>query len=69
MLGIKIRLEADLRLGPRVLFVVKWRAIRGPFLSVGWEEGGGMFLMASVMVGCLDALLTASWEGLSGMLP
>ena len=28
-----------------------------------------MFPMASVMVGCLDALLTAGGEGLSEMLP
>ncbi len=28
-----------------------------------------MFFMASVMVSCLDALLTVRGEGLSGMLP
>ena len=43
--------------------------MRGPSLSVGREEGGWMFPMASVMVGCLDALLTARGEGLSGRLP
>jgi hypothetical protein len=43
--------------------------MRVPALSVGWEVGGGMFLMASVMVGCRDAMLIARGEGLSGRLP
>ena len=69
MVGAVFRLEAALRLGPRLLFVLKWRAMRGPVLIVGREEGGGMFPMASVMVGCLDALLTTRGEDLSGRLP
>ncbi len=69
IVGVEFRLEVALRLGPRFLFVLKWRAMRGPFLSVGREGGGMMFPMASMMVGCLDALLTARGEGLSGMLP
>jgi len=68
MVGADLRLEAALRLGPRVLFVLKWRTMRGPSLRVGREGGGGMFPMASAMVGCLDALLTARGEGLFGML-
>ncbi len=42
--------------------------MRVPILTVGWEAGGGMSLMASVMVGCLDAALTAGDEGRSGRL-
>ena len=38
-------------------------------LSIGWEVEGGMFPMASVMVGCRDAMLTARGEDLSGSLP
>ena len=39
-----------------------------PSLRVDLAGWGGMFPMASVMVSCLDALLTARGEGLSGML-
>ena len=68
MVSADFRLEAAFRLGPRILFVLKWRTMRGPSLRVGREGGGGMFPMASAMVGCLDALLTARGEGLSWML-
>ncbi len=67
--GAVFRLQSALRLGPLFLFGLKWRAMRGPALSVGREEGGGMLPMASVMVGCLDALLTIRGEGMSGRLP
>ncbi len=69
MVGAAFRLEAGLRLGPFFLFVLKWRTMRVPSLSVGWEVGGGMFPMASVMVDCRDAMLTARGEGLFGRLP
>jgi hypothetical protein len=60
-------LEVAFLLGPRVLFVLKWRTMRVPSVRVG-REVEGMFLMASSMVGCLEAVLTARGEGLSGML-
>ncbi len=69
MVGVSFRLEAVLRLGPFFLLVLKWRKMRGPSMSVGWEVKGGMFPMASVMVGWRDALLTARGEGPSGRLP
>ncbi len=69
MVGAGFRLEAGLRLGHFFLFVVKWRTMRVPSLSVHWEVGGEMFPMASVMVSYLDAMLTARGEGLSMMLP
>ena len=40
MIGAVFRLGAVLRLGPRFLFVLKWRAMRGPSLTVGREGGG-----------------------------
>ena len=43
--------------------------MREPSLSVGGEVGGGILPMASVMVGCRDALLTARGEGPSRRLP
>jgi hypothetical protein len=43
--------------------------MRVPAMSVGWEVGCRMFPMASVMVGCRDALLIARGEGLAGRLP
>ena len=55
MVGAGFRLEAGLRLGPFFLLVSKWRTMRVPAMSVSWEAGGGMFPMASVLVGCLDA--------------
>ena len=69
MVGVGFRLEAGLRLGPFFLFVLKWRTMRVPSLFVGWEVEGGMFPMASIMVGCRDAMLTARGEGLSRRLP
>jgi hypothetical protein len=69
IIGAGFRLEAGLRLGPFFLLVLKWRTMRVPALFVSWEEGGGMFPMASVMVGCRDAPLTARGEGLPGRLP
>ena len=68
MVGAECRLEAAFLLGPLLLFVLRWRTMRGPSLRVDREGGGGMFPMASAMVGCLDALLTARGVGLSGML-
>ena len=69
MIGAGFRLEAGLRLGPFSLLVLRWRTMRVHAMSVSWEVGGGMFPMASVMVGCRDAPLTARGEGLSGRLP
>ncbi len=43
--------------------------MREPSLSVGGEVGGGILPMASVMVGCRDALLTARGKGPFGRLP
>ena len=40
--------------------------MRVPDLSIGWEVQGGTFPMASVIVDCQDALLTARGEGPSG---
>ena len=37
-----------------------------PLLSSGRAIGSGMVLMASFMVGCLDAVLTAKGEGRDG---
>ncbi len=37
-----------------------------PTLASGWAVGSGMLLMASFMVGCLDAVLTAKGEGRDG---
>ena len=69
MVGAGFRLEAGLRLGPFFLLVLKWRTTRVHVLFVSWEVGGGMFPMASVMVGCRDAPLTARGEGMSRKLP
>ena len=69
MVGAGFRLEGGLRLGQFFLFVLKWRTMRVPALSVGWEVGGGMFSMASDMVVCRDALLIARGEGMSRRLP
>ncbi len=69
MVGVSFRLEAGLRLGPLFRFVLKWRKMREPSLSVGGEVGGGILPMASIMVGCRDALLTARGEGPSRRLP
>ncbi len=42
--------------------------MRGPSPRIDCDGGVGMFLIASAIVGCLDALLTARGVGLSGML-
>ena len=42
--------------------------MRGPSPRIDCDGGVGMFLIASTIVGCLDALLTARGEGLSGKL-
>ena len=39
-----------------------------PLVSSGRAIGSGMVLMASFMVGCLDAVLTATGGGRSGRL-
>ena len=69
MVGAGFLLEAGSRLGPFFLLGLKWRTMRVPSVSVGWEVAGGMWLKASVMVGCRDAMLTAFGEGLSGKVP
>ena len=68
MVGVGLRLEAGLRLGPFFRFVLKWRTMRVPALSIGWGVQRGTFPMASVIVGYRDVLLTARGEGLSGRL-
>ncbi len=40
-----------------------------PPVYVGWEVVGRMWLKASVMVGCRDAMLIVRGEGLSGRAP
>ncbi len=69
MVGAGLLLEAGSRLGPFFLLGLKWRTIRVSSVCVGWEVVGGMWLKASVMVGCRDAMLTARGEGLSGRVP
>ena len=66
MMGTGFRLEAGSRFDPFFLLDLKWRTIRVSPAYVGWEVGGGMFLKASVMLGCRDDILTSRGEGLSG---
>ena len=68
MVGVGFRLEARLRVGPFFRFVLKWRTMRVPALSVGWEVQVETFPMASVIVGCRDALVTARGKGPSRRL-
>ncbi len=69
MVGAGFLLEAGLLLDHFFLLGLKWRTIRVPSFSRGWEVGGGMLLEDSVMVGCRDARLTTWGEGLSGRFP
>ncbi len=68
MRGVGFRLEAGLRLDPFFL-LLKWMMMRVLSPSVGWAVVGGMLFMASVRVGCRDALLIAWGGGLSGRVP
>jgi len=68
MVGVGFCLEAGLRLGPFFRFLFKWRTMRVPAMLVGLEVQVGTFPMASIIVGCRDALLTERVEGPFGRL-
>ena len=63
---VGFRLEAELRLFPCFFLGLKWRAIRLFSRSAIWAVGEGMLFQASLMVGCLEAMLIAWGEGPSG---
>ena len=68
MFGVGFRLYAGLCLDPFFRFVLKWKTMRVPALSIGLELQGGTFPTASIIVGCRDAVLTARGEGPSRRL-
>ncbi len=66
VIGACFRLEDWVWLDPVFRRFLKCRAIRVPSPVVDQVEGGGTFRRTSILVGCRDALLSASAEGLSG---